>query len=246
MLDLNIYKVSLESDQGKQFIKIGEHTIPYYPLINDYMQTAIDYLTDTLQLSVLGVESDNIVTSKTSAKVVQLYKFSELAESAKRRALDDFRKHWYFTDDFVLDSLIDLCSDLGFYDTVIEYSLDYSTYIYAIIGGKFKRPKNVDDLLENYPDPELQKIILKLKTLPNSYTCDDISLVRGCSDEDDDSIITQFRDVLFEAIVLVDELILNELEVNFDFQQTDEYLSELLESNDCMFSVRGYIVEEEK
>jgi len=82
---------------------------------------------------------------------LNIFKFDELSETAKNKAVESFRESMEYNDECVFENLTDLLVAIGFDEDVeIEYSLDYSHIPFAnVVSGGFNK-KDLTKARKNY------------------------------------------------------------------------------------------------
>ena len=243
MLNLETFKVVVKSTKnGGLFIKVGDHKVPYEVSSNmDYMGQATKFVESNLGLKVIGCDYTTLVASKQAVKFIELFKFEELSEKAKEKAIADYLYDSSFTDDFSLDSLTELFESFGFYDTSIDYSLDYSHVPFAKLNGKFKHAGTfeLEDLLVEHTDDEIKNIIRMVLKMPFDFKSENLSYYSDTDYEIDNPTAIAFRKIL----KAVNDYLLQSLEVEYEYQQSAEYITETIISNDLYFDVDGNFVK---
>lgn len=248
MLDLQTFKVVVKSTKnGGLFIKVGEHKIAFDVSSQmDYMGQAKKFI-ESRGLSVLGCDYTTIVATNKVVQLTELFKFHQLSDKAQAKAIADYENDNVYFDDAVLDSLTELVEAFGFYDTRIDYSLDYSHIPFARLYGKFKKPSSdfLEELLSDYKDLEIQQIISLVKSLPNDFEVYDV----GQYSDDDfeitnpDSIINFLEGVFLKIVKSVNDFMLESFEVDYAFQQSREFIVEDMMCNEWYFDVDGNFVK---
>ena len=179
-----------------------------------------------------------------------LYKFEELSDKAKTRALDKFRERNDFDweAECVLEDAKEVAKILGIDIKKIYYSGFCSQGDGACFTGSYNHVKHVEKLIKEYAplDTKLHDIALLLElSAPLRATIEHHSryyhaetmqiTCYGMNDEE----VTSEVDSLESALEGFANWIYQKLEEQYEWVNSDEAIKEMIDANDYEFSIEG-------
>lgn len=186
---------------------------------------------------------------------IKLYKLSELSDKSKQKAIDNFRQNVDFYAQNVIDDAKHLASLFGLDIEKVFYSGFSSQGDGACFEGFYKYKPGALQAVKQYTphDNVLHSIVKELQTAQSKrfYKLEAHTKHSGCyyhsysmqidvnhSDdacrdigESESEIITTLRDFA--------DWIYQQLEIEYNHQISDEYISETLIINDHLFTING-------
>lgn len=200
-------------------------------------------------------------------KIVDIYKYSELSETAKEKARDWYKEAFAGEEDleldYVLDDAIHIAGILGIeiasrnwtnsygfkvHEPIIYYQAQRQPGDYVAFEGHYKYAKGAPKAIKGYTnDSELLRIAVALQVVQsrNFYQLVATTACRRSSmsvnvERSDSSEMTEGAEI--EIMELLDdfaEWIYKQILAEFDYQNSDEYIAEALEDNKYEFLESG-------
>lgn len=188
---------------------------------------------------------------------VDVFKFAELSDSAKEKAREWYRRGWEFNDEFVIEYATRVASTLGISlaPKGIQYSVGGSQGDGASVTGSYTFVKGVNKAIkEHVPSMRLLiRIAAQLTEIQkrNGYKLEAgfsagngayghlHTRVSGCYRSDDKDATADAHDQVETAIKLFASWIHQQLQNEYDYQQADAQVDELIEANDYEFEANG-------
>lgn len=183
----------------------------------------------------------------------ELYKFEELSEKAKQNAIDVFRQHNIFEDEATLDDAKTIAKLMGITIDNIFYSGFSCQGDGACFDGVYSYTENSVKKLKEYApvDLELHRIVEVLEDIQKHYgNCITATIThKGRYCNSSNTTICVNNDV--KVIHNIDERhiiellrdfmtwIYKQLEREYDYQNSDEHITEIINSNDYEFLKDG-------
>lgn len=186
----------------------------------------------------------------------ELYKFEELSEKAKQKAIDDFRQHNIFEDEATLDDAKEIAKLMG----ITIDKIFYSGFSYqgdgACFEGTYSYNENSVKKLKEYApvDLELHRIVEVLEDIQKHYGNCITATIRPkgryynssyatiCVNNEHDVIHNHDEQQVIELLRDFMTWIYKQLEREYDYQNSDDHIKEILIANDCEFLKDGTLV----
>jgi hypothetical protein len=186
---------------------------------------------------------------------VNVYKFNELSDKAKNRALDKMREcnDFDFESECVIDDAKELAKILGINIDKIYYSGFSSQGDGACFMGTYSHnPEALQKIKEYAPNETRLHDIATLLDLTKGITASISHSGRyyhsgcmqiECDVENDSEVkLTNEDEILKDALTSFADWIYRKLENAYDHTNSDEYLTECIEINDYEFTEEGKLI----
>ena len=184
----------------------------------------------------------------------KIFTFDELSDEAKRKAIDAWRDT-NFNDDYIIDYSKEIAEKFGLNINRIYYSGFYSQGDGACFEGSYKyKTGGLKDVKASYPKwTELHEIVERLQEIQrkNFYRLFAVITHRGhyyhsgCMNIDVEDNDDMYRDLKEAEVDIKTELrnfadlIYSMLSNAFDYEQSDEYVTESIRANEQEFTEQG-------
>jgi hypothetical protein len=188
---------------------------------------------------------------RTIITETQVFKFDELDAESKRKALDKLRDNREFDKDHIIEDAKDIASLMGINAKNIYFTGFSSQGDGACFEGTFEYKADCLEKVKDYApiDSKLHDIALlfslckgvsaKIKHVGHYYHSNSMDIEVGY---DDDSDKVKETEILVDAIKALANWIYRQLEKEYDYQISDEYLIESIKANEYEFTASGKLV----
>ena len=173
--------------------------------------------------------------------------FNELTKDQQTKVIENMREdqHYFFEHevDYILENFKELLDIIGFNDIEIFYSGFCSQGDGACFTGFFDYPQDINEVLKQVKESHLdyileddKDIIENFKKLPKEfYGQETESVYKIASRYQHENTVRTDNEILTEVVRDLSRLIYRELESQWDYIHSDDYIEELINCNGYEF-----------